>query len=215
MRIALIHAVTAALAPVHEAFARLWPEAERTDLLDTALAVDRARDGALTSAMFGRIGTLTDYAAATGAAGILFTCSAFGEAIERAAQACPVPVLKPNEAMFEMALAAGDRIGMLATFAPSVAGMADEFRRMAASRRLRTELETVCVAEARVALDAGDGAAHDSLLAEAAPRLAHCDAVLLAHFSTARAEAAVAGALPCPVLTAPGAAVIRLKSLVA
>jgi hypothetical protein len=41
MRIALIHAVTVAMAPVHEAFARLWPEAECTDLLDTAFAVDR------------------------------------------------------------------------------------------------------------------------------------------------------------------------------
>ena len=215
MRIALIHAVTVAMAPVHEAFARLWPEAECTDLLDTALAVDRARDGELTPAMFGRVGALADYAAATGAAGILFTCSAFGEAIERAAQGSPIPVLKPNEAMFEMALAAGGRIGMLATFAPSIAGMEGEFRQMAAQRRLRTRLETLCVTEARAALDAGDGAAHDRLLCQAAPRLAHCDAVLLAHFSTARAQDQVAAALPCPVLTAPGAAVIRLKSLVA
>src|SRR4029077_10116654 len=59
MRIALIHAVTVAMAPVHEAFARLWPEAECTDLLDTALAVDRERDGELTAAMTRRIGTLT------------------------------------------------------------------------------------------------------------------------------------------------------------
>jgi len=33
------------MAPVHEAFARLWPEAECTDLLDTALSTDRERDG--------------------------------------------------------------------------------------------------------------------------------------------------------------------------
>lgn len=215
MRVALIHAVKPAMAPVHQAFARLWPEAECTDLLDTALAVDRARDGELTPAMFGRIAALADYAAGTGAAAILYTCSAFGEAIEAAAARSAVPVLKPNEAMFETALTAGRNIGMLATFAASVAGMEDEFRQLTARRRSRARLETLCVADARAALDAGDGVAHDRLLAEAAPQLKHCDAVLLAHFSTARAEAAVQAAISTPVLTAPGAAVEKLKSLVA
>jgi hypothetical protein len=222
MRIALVHAVTVAMAPVHEAFTRLWPEAECTDLLDTALAIDRERDGELTAAMRRRIGVLASYAAGTGAAGILFTCSAFGEAIEAAAS--PIPVLKPNEAMFEAALASGRRIGMLATFAPSVAGMEEEFRQLAALRGVPSRIETICVEGAMSALKAGDGSAHDRLLAEAAPRLAQCDAVLLAHFSTARAEAAVRAALDlalpgsglsCPVLTAPGAAVATLKSLVA
>jgi hypothetical protein len=215
MRIALIHAVTVAMAPVHEAFARLWPEAECTDLLDTALAVDRERDGELTPAMTDRIGTLAGYAAGTGAAGILFTCSAFGEAIEEAAAASPVPVLKPNEAMFAAALASGGLIGMLATFPPSVAGMEDEFRQMSAQHGGGARIETICIEEAIRALKGGDGTTHDRLLAEAAPHLAHCDAVLLAHFSTARAEAVVRAVLPCPVLTAPGAAVARLKSLVA
>src|SRR5690242_5704388 len=123
MRIALIHAVTVAMAPVHEAFARLWPAAECVDILDTSLSVDRERDGELTPAMTWRIGTLADYAAATGAAGILYTCSAFGQAIEAAAAATSLPVLKPNEAMFDAALGAGERIGMLATFGPSVDAM--------------------------------------------------------------------------------------------
>jgi hypothetical protein len=215
MRIALIHAVTVAMAPVHAAFARLWPEAECTDLLDTALAVDRERDGELTAAMTRRIATLAEYAGGTGAAGILFTCSAFGEAIEAAAAASPLPVLKPNEAMFEAALGAGRRIGMLATFEPSVGGMEDEFRTLAAQRGSAAQIETVCVPDAMAALKSGDGASHDRLLGEAAPRLRDCDAVVLAHFSTARAESAVTAALPCPVLTAPGAAVTRLKSLLA
>lgn len=214
MRIALIHAVTVAMAPVHDAFAWLWPEAECTDLLDTALSTDRERDGELTAAMCRRIGVLAGYASGTGAAGILFTCSAFGEAIEAAAAASTIPVLKPNEAMFEAALKAGRRIGMLATFGPSVAGMEDEFRQLAELRGSAARIETICVEGAMPALRAGDGAAHDRLLAEAAPRLAACDAVLLAHFSTARAEAAVRAALSRPVLTAPGAAVERLKSLV-
>jgi len=128
-RIALIHAVTVAIDPVREAFLALWPEAECGNILDDSLSLDRERDGMLTAAMTQRILALAEYAAATGAAGILFTCSAFGEAIEAAAARAPIPVLKPNEAMFEAALAAGRCIGMLATFAPSVASMDRSFAR--------------------------------------------------------------------------------------
>src|SRR5271168_4698005 len=100
-RIALIHAVSVAMAPVHDAFRQLWPEAECIDILDTSLSRDRERDSELTKAMVGRFLLLAKYAEDNGAAGILFTCSAFGEAIEAAATKAHVPVLKPNEAMFE------------------------------------------------------------------------------------------------------------------
>jgi Asp/Glu/hydantoin racemase len=213
IRIALIHAVTVAIAPVEAAFRELWPEAECSNILDDSLSVDRERDGMLTAAMTGRIMTLAAYARATGAAGILFTCSAFGEAIEAAAAQAPIPVLKPNEAMFEAALAAGRRIGMLATFEPSVASMEDEFREMAAARRAPATIETYCVPGAMAALKAGDAASHNALVAEAAPRFADCDAVLLAHFSTSSAAPASIAALGRPVLTSPGSAVAKLKSL--
>jgi Asp/Glu/hydantoin racemase len=212
-RIALIHAVAVAMAPVHDAFRELWPEAECIDILDTSLSRDRERDGRLTEAMVERFLLLARYAEDNGAAGILFTCSAFGEAIEAVAATARVPVLKPNEAMFAAALGAGKRIGMLATFQPSVAGMEEEFRDMAANAESPAAIESFCVEGAMKALQAGDGATHDRLIAAAAPRFAGCDAVLLAHFSTSRAAAAVGPALPCPVLTAPGAAVTKLKGL--
>lgn len=107
--------------PVQDAFRRLWPEARYSSLLDDALGPDRERDGELTTAMCDRIGARADYAASTGADGILFTCSAFGEGIEQAAARLSLPVLKPNEAMFEAALAAGDHIGMLAAWRPRLA----------------------------------------------------------------------------------------------
>jgi Asp/Glu/hydantoin racemase len=215
IRIALIHAVTVAIELVQEAFQALWPEAEYGNILDDTLSLDRERDGSLTAAMMQRILALAEYASATGAAGILFTWSAFGEAIEAAAARAPIPVLKPNEAMFEAALAAGRRIGMLATFAPSVQSMEEEFRTMAETRRSPATIETYCVPGAMGALKAGDRATHDGLIAEAAPRFSECDAVLLAHFSTARAAPAVAAALDRPVLTSPGSAVAKLRSIIA
>ena len=211
-RIALIHAVRVAIQPVEEAFARHWPDAAHMNLLDDSLARDR--DGKLTPAMFRRFAALTDYALSTGADGILFTCSAFGPAIEAAREGWKVPVLKPNEAMFREALGRGRRLGLLATFAPSVPSMEEEFRELARAAGLTVELRSVCASDAMSALDGGDGATHDRLVAEAAPQLAGCDAVMLAQFSTARAHAAVAAVLGCPVLTSPDSAVLWLRRAV-
>jgi hypothetical protein len=62
-------------------------------------------------------------------------------------------------------------------------------------------------------LRAGDGGEHDRLIAEAAPRFADCDAVLLAHFSTSRAAGQVSAVIDRPVLTSPGSAVAKLKAM--
>ncbi len=212
-RIALIHATPLAVDPVVEAFRRLWPDAEACSLLDDSLAPDLARAGRLDAAMVERFRRLAAYTVDCGADAILFTCSAFGPAIEAAAaDQAPRPVLKPNEAMFAEALSLGGRVGMVATFQPSVPSMQAEFATMAAACGSAATLETVCTPEAMPALRDGDGATHDRLVVEAAAGLAHCDAVLLAQFSMARARQAVADRLGKPVLTSPDSAVNLLRS---
>jgi Asp/Glu/hydantoin racemase len=210
-RIALIHAVQVAMAPVENAFQRLWPEAERVNLLDDSLSVDRGQEAALAPAMFDRFRLLGDYARAIGADGILFTCSAFGPAIEKVAAALPIPVLKPNEAMFEAALEQGTSIGMIATFERSVPSLEAEFRALAEARGSKAMIRTVCEPRAMAALQSGDEITHNALMAEASGRLAGVDAILLAQFSTSIAEQAVAARVTCPVLTSPGSAVARMR----
>jgi hypothetical protein len=214
-RIALIHAVMVAIDPIASAFAALWPEAERVNLLDDSLSVDRAASKDLTAGIRARIGALADYAMAGGADGILYTCSAFGPAIEAVAARLGVPVFKPNEAMFAQALDCGARIGMLATFGPSVATMEEEFAEAARHRRPDATIRTVLVPGAMDALKAGDAETHNRLVADHAPELADCDAVMLAHFSTSRAKAAVEQAIGRDVLTSPTAAVVALRRAVA
>ena len=206
-RVALIHALRHSPPPIETAFRAEWPTARLMNLLDDSLSADLARDGALTPAMTERFLTLARYAAGTGAEAILFSCSAFGPCIEACARdLAPLPVLKPNEAAIEEAVARGRRIGLLATFAGTLASMPAEFP---------PGVEVVpCLAEgALAALDAGDAEAHDFLAAEASHALRHCDVVLLGQFSLARAAAAVAQATGRPVLTTPGSAVAKLKRL--
>ncbi len=210
MRIALIHATPLAIDPVAEAFARHWSDASVMNLLDDHLSVDRAAHG-LTDGIAKRIHDLADYAAASGAAGILYTCSAFGPAIEAVAKETEIPVLKPNEAMFSDALKAGGATGLLASFAPSLAPMADEFTGLAESVPGTAALETACAPDALEALSRGDGAAHDRSLATAASALQGVETIMLAQFSTARAKDAVAQATGKHVLTSPDSAVRALR----
>jgi Asp/Glu/hydantoin racemase len=205
MRVALIHALKHSLVPIEEAFARLWPEAVRMNLLDDSLSADLARDGRLTEAMTERFLALGRYAAATGADAILFTCSAFGPCIEAVARAhAPMPVLKPNEAMIEQAAAQGRRVGLLSTFPPTLASMPAEFPST-------IELVPKLADGALKALDRGDRGEHDRIVIEASRDLRDCDLIALAQYSMAPAASLVAEATGRPVLTTPDSAVLKLK----
>ncbi|HVZ06936.1 aspartate/glutamate racemase family protein [Rhodopila sp.] len=214
MRIALIHALSHSIAPTADAFARLWPSAQLMNLLDDSLSADLARAGALTPAMTDRFLTLARYAASTGADGILFTCSAFGPCIEACADAlAPMPVLKPNEAMIEDAVAlAGPtgRIGLLATFPPTLESMPPEFH-VAGGAGISLE---PCFAEgALAALDRGDAAGHDAAAVKAAQHMVGCDVIALSQFSLARAAPLIEKATGTRVLTTPDSAVQKLRRL--
>jgi Asp/Glu/hydantoin racemase len=209
MRITLVHALKHSIAPIEASFARLWPDASLMNLLDDSLSADLARDGSLTVAMTERFLSLGRYAAATGADAILFTCSAFGPCIEAVArEQAPMPVLKPNEAMIEQAVARGHRIGLLSTFPPTLASMPREFPGA-------VEVVPKLAAGALEALDRGDRAEHDRLVAEASRDLRDCDLIALAQYSMAPAASLVAEASRLPILTTPDSAVLKLKQLLA
>ena len=206
VRIALIHALAHSVGPINDEMARAWPEATVMNLLDDSLSADLARQGrGLDADMHQRFESLAAYAESTGAQALLFTCSAFGPAIEAVAAELPIPVLKPNESAFRAALAHGKRIGLLVTFAGSLAPLTEELQTMAGPG---LELHARIVPAALGALQAGDGAAHDAKIAEAAAHLPPVDALVLGQFSMARAARALADRI---VYTTPDAAVADLK----
>ncbi|WP_234265410.1 aspartate/glutamate racemase family protein [Hydrogenophaga sp. NFH-34] len=208
VRIALIHALAHSVEPINAEMARAWPEAIRMNLLDDSLSADLARDGrGLDAAMHERFECLAAYAEATGAQGILFTCSAFGPCIEAVAARRPhMPVLKPNEAMIADLARVQGPVGLIASFAPTLVSMPAEFPP-------QVPLKTALAEGAMAALNAGDGPGHDVAVVAVARHLAAqgCQALALAQFSMARAAAAVTAATGLPVFTTPGSAVGLLR----
>ncbi|TJZ89845.1 hypothetical protein FA743_17315 [Paracoccus gahaiensis] len=215
-RIALIHALPESVAPIREAFARLWPEARTADLLDASLSADLAAAGRLDAAMTARFLTLGRYAAAGSGAvpaqAVLFTCSAFGPAIEAVRADLPLPVLRPNEAAFARALQMGPHVALVVTFPPSLPALTVELQQMADAAGRPVRITPVLAEGALAALQAGDGPGHDRAVVAACRDLGPQDLLLLGQFSLARAAPALRAAQDRPVLTTPDSAVSLLRA---
>jgi Asp/Glu/hydantoin racemase len=209
MRVALIHALAHSVGPVNAEFERAWPDCVRMNLLDDSLSSDLARSpGGLDERMKVRFVTLAGYAIGTGADAILFTCSAFGPCIDEVKRRWPgVPILKPNEAMIDDAVRAGRRIGLVASFEPTLVTMPSEFPS-------HVDVLPMFANGALDALDRGDAALHDRLVAQAARRVVEqgADVVAIAQFSMARAAGEVERAVRVSVLTTVQSAVRALRS---
>ena len=212
-RIALLHAMQLAVDPVVRAFHDLWPQARVTNLLEDSLAPDLATAGSITPPIVERIVELARYSERCGANAVLYTCSAFGTAIDEAKNSVRIPVLKPNEAMLEEALAAGSRVALLTTFEPSIPSLKAEMEQLASDRGVKIQIRTRAIPAAIAALQQGRGAEHDSLIAAAAAEFGTCDALVLGQFSMARAAIGIPSAPGRKVLTSPHSAVNRLKQM--
>ncbi|RYY69864.1 MAG: hypothetical protein EOO24_50425, partial [Comamonadaceae bacterium] len=216
----LIHALASSRDPALAAFESGWPQASVHNLMDDALAQDLAAEGGITPAIEERFLVLGRYAQGTRGGdgrtlGILFTCSAFGPAIDRVRDDLQIPVLKPNEAAFEEAVALGGRIGLLVTFETALAPLRAELLEIAARAGKVLAVSHAVAHGALEALQMGDGDAHDRLVAQAADTLRDVDVLVLCQFSLARAAPSIARVPGRTVLTTPDSAVAKLRRALA
>lgn len=213
--IVLFHVHKDAMAAAARAFAEDWPEAQISNILDDGLFRWVRQTGGVVPEMYGAFQTLTRYAVERGAKGILYSCSAFGECIVACIAEFDLPMLKPNDAMIEAALDHGSRIAVVATVAATIPTIAFEIEEMAAKRGQAVELVPYVVDGAFDALAAGNATMHDLLVAETAEKIGACDVIALAQFTLSRAVPAVEMVTNIPVLNSPGAAVAKLRELLA
>lgn len=210
-RIALIHATRVAIDPIENAARKLWPEAETVSILDEGLSADRQKSKDLSPDLRDRIVNLARYAQSIDPDGILFTCSAFGPAIEDAARDSPVPIMKPNEAVYDAAFELGNRIAMIYTFPPTAPSLEEEFKEAAAAKGSKAVLTSIFCEGALDAKRLGDDAGHDRLIAETARRITDADGIMLAQFSMADAAKEARRHTAVPVLTSPDSAIVEIR----
>lgn len=210
-RIALIHATRVAIDPIEAAARQLWPEAETITILEEGLSIDRSKQRRLSNDLERRIIDLSRYAEAADADAVLFTCSAFGPAIDRANDEVSIPIMKPNEAMFDEAFNHGDRVAMIYTFPPAAESMEEEFREAATERGSAAQVTSWFCDGALEAKRSGNDDLHDRLVAETAATIEGANVILLAQFSMAGAAGKVRKKTSIPVLTSPEAAMNEIR----
>jgi len=214
------------------------PEFQLQHLLDDSLSSDLNGPrcgGVLDPSFDSRFLSLARYAVdGCGCDAVLFTCSAFGAPIEKVkahfrGSNGGMPVLKPNEAMMEDALRLAidtgggkkkNKIGVLATFAPTITSITKELEELTEASGASVELVTRHVPGAMSMLGKGDMDAHDRMIAAEAKELPEdCSVICLAQFSMARAAPLVRDALKLgplgsvAVLTSPDSAVAKLARI--
>ena len=213
-KIYLAHAASVAMDPIVASFRANWPEANLANLLEESWMPDLANDGKLTDTMIERFVLIGQYCVKAGADAILFTCSAFGPAIEECRRQIKIPVLKPNEAMYEQLVAKDRSVSLLATFPPSIPSMVTEINDTAKAAGTIIKLNTHLVEGALAALQGNNADEHNRLIVELAAKQ-QCDVIAFAQFSMAPAFKAAAARTQTPILTTPDSAVAKLKTMLA
>lgn len=212
-KIVLFHVHKDAMNAAVTAFEHDWPEARISNILEDGLFQWVCETGGVVPEMFDAFQRLTGYAVDRGADGILYSCSAFRECIDACIETFDIPMLKPNDAMIEAALEKGDRIAILATVGPTITSISAEIEEMAGAAGRDVTLTSCMVDGAFDAMAAGDGEAHDRMVAAAAAKIQDVDVIVLAQFTLARAVPAVTAVTDIPVLNSPGAAVAKMRVL--
>lgn len=214
VRIGLVHALFSSIAPVEAAFAQAWPDAEVVSLYDYSLYADYRHWGKVTPEITRRVTALLEHTAQTGAHGILFTGSLFSESVEVARANMCIPVLTAYEAMIEEAFAVDTHLGLLATVTETITMIERDTDRYASQHGISHTLDSLFVAGAMDALQAGDQSRHDGLIAKAAGELVDCNALMLAQHSMGPAHSLVEEVPGRKILTSPDTAALKLRQLI-
>jgi len=202
-RVAFIHTSPAAVGPLMQFYAEAAPELEITNLLDDGLLRLLAAGDAATAEA--RLTDMIRVAAETyGAEAAMITCSSVSkEAAGRIAQKFELPVLKIDYPMAREAVRTGLRVGVAATFPPTLVPTRRLITEAAEEAGTRVEIVEKIAQGAYDALLSGDPERHDELLVETVSDLEAqgVSTVVLAQVSMARVLPKLDGRVRVPVLS--------------
>ncbi|MEV4709041.1 aspartate/glutamate racemase family protein [Actinoplanes sp. NPDC049316] len=201
--IGFLHTAEVHVATFRELLRELGPACADVHVVDESLLAD-ARERGLDDDLERRLLARLREVAALGPDVIVCTCSTLGGHAERMGSAVGVPVLRVDRPMAEAAVAAGTRIGVVASTA-STLGPTCEL--LASCARPDTEIVRAPCLDAWPLFEAGDHHAYARRVAEHA-RTLDVDVIVLAQASMAAAEQMLSD-LGKPVFCSPRIAVLR------
>ena len=209
----MIHALPESVPPTRSAFQEVFPEAELVNFLDEGLFIDFQDH--LTAKLRRRMCQVVCYCAEHGADAIGLACSVYTPVVEMASTMVDVPVVSSYGPVMKEALAAGARIGVLASV-PATLRDAEFYLQETAREHGKSVEARPRLAEDLIPVlrNEGEEAFNKRLAEEVQELAADVDAVLLSQFSMASALSHLRTVSPVPVLSAPHSSASYLKQLV-
>jgi Asp/Glu/hydantoin racemase len=185
--LALIHTTPATIEPLKALAAEALPGCAVINFVDDSILPQLARNGGNLDEVAERVVHYARFAEQAGADIILEACSSIGEIVPRARERVGIPIVRIDDAMAELAVTRGRRVGVAATLATTLAPTVRLIRAKAAEQGREIAIETALASDAYQKLMSGDRDGHDEALAaelaELAPKV---DVVVLAQASMAR-----------------------------
>ncbi|SNT47316.1 hypothetical protein [Rhodococcoides kyotonense] len=209
--VALISAVDTAITPIHTAFDEHYPTAQLWNIIDDRLLSDAAAHGAVTTALHRRMQRLIDHVVEGGADAVLLTCSMYASVAHEKATGASIPILGPDDALFQAVTASGYRRITVVSSAPGP--LADSIA------RLRRMVDSDVTVDGALAAEAAGPARHgnldlitQSICAAVTSTATAPDAVVLGQYSLTPVAPRIETATGIATLAGPDHAVRNLRA---
>lgn len=195
-------------------FKEIVPEAQISNLVDEDLLDTLNRNRGITPSIIQRLCQYCVAAEAAGADLIFSQCSSTREGIECARKMVKIPILMVDDAMAELAVSSGRRIGVAATAAATLKPTSAALRGAAAAQGKDIEIKTYLADGALdVLMKERNRDKHDRLIIELLKQAEQeNDVIVLAQGSMVTIEPLL-GEIKVPVLTSPKLGVTKARRM--
>lgn len=165
-----IYTVNNFMPMIYEPFAKKFeeknPEFKVFNIMDDSLLVDTREYGEMTPVIASRMLNYCKAAEASGAEGIIVTCTSVNKATAMIRPFLNIPIINIEEPVAEMAVRNGKKIGVLATLPTSPAAIGRVIMEKAAEMGKEVELVNCVVDGAFDVYCAGDIKKHDKMVCD-------------------------------------------------
>lgn len=170
--------------PFGKPFAKANPDIEVYNIMDDSLLVDTRKYNGMTPTIASRMLNYAKAAEASGADGVICTCTSVNHATKMIRPLLNIPMINIEEPVAEMAAKSGKRIGVMGTIPTSPGAISWEIEEKAAEMGKEIEIVPVVVDGAFDVLCAGDRDKHDEMVCEALYKLSkEVDCIAFAQIS--------------------------------
>ncbi len=195
-------------------FQELLPDVQVIDFVDSDVLATVKREGSISPSSVSRMTHMAQAAESAGVDLIFSACSSLGPAIDTARQVVGTPIVKIDDAMVQLAVEKGTKIGVLATIPTTLGPTVDLLQERSAKVGKPIQIFPRLCEGAFEILMSGDRARHDQMVLDGALEIApQVDIIVLAQASMSRLAPMLSEKTGGEVLSSPRLAIQYVKNL--